>query len=172
MTTGTADPFTQPSSAKHPKVNDLFGRLLLLTPSVIEKVPGYQNKGVVDRVTADVVVLDGGEFEGSPTPALITDMYFSQAALVGTLRKALRTGQPVLGRLYRNPTKDNSSKYPTREALEAAFTAWRPGQEAIQYVWTLEGFTEDEAAVARQYLATSQTRVAAPAPAQDEKPPF
>jgi hypothetical protein len=114
-----------PPPDRGPRVRDIYGRLLLISPKKIEtvvnrlsKVPGEMQ----DRMTVDIVVLDGGPlaFGGAPEatppkphdrtveiPYLIEGLWMSQVGLVSQCREALAnklSGLPgkqtmVLGRL-------------------------------------------------------------------------
>jgi hypothetical protein len=154
--TAGADPFAPPAlQAERPRILDLYGRLLLVIPKRLERgVASATLKNtdgspqIQDRMTTDVIVLDGGplDFGGKPegappiphtkrvdTPHRFTDMYVSSKGLVSQSREALakrEAGQPgmVLGRL-------------TREA-------------GNNKPWLLAPYNDAEANVARQYLAT------------------
>lgn len=163
MTQAVADPFSAPASGggKYPKLeirdenneivrdddNCLRGRLLMITPLKSEIVADKLSKtpgATQERITADVVVLDGSpigppEGEREATPAAFDGMYFSQKALVSQLRKALKANMAgadprrmVLGRLEKEPPKEKG-RYPT---------------------WVLRDFTPEDAQKARDYLAT------------------
>lgn len=148
------DPFAQPASSSFPKLYEMFGCLLLIKPTELGKGPDYNDKTkLVDRITADVTILDGepeGEWE---VGQVISEMYLSQASLIGVLKPALRKNGMILGRLHRAPTKDNKDKYPTPEALEAAMAKVKPGQPQINYTWKLAEFTPEDAAKARDFLS-------------------
>lgn len=139
----------------YPKMNDLEGKLVLLRPSVEERVPGYQGKGTQQRITADTVVFeDDGSFE------VFDDMYWSQAGVVPSCRKALKPGSLpyVLGRLQMFPAKTSKDAgIDTPEKLGEALAAWakKGGKgEKPQFFWGLDAFTDEDAAHARKYLAT------------------
>lgn len=153
--TGGDDPFSGPApqQARGPRLRDLYGRLLLLVPQKLEQgIPNRLQPGTTqDRMTTDVVVLDGGPiaFGGRPeaTPPVPHDksaqvphrtpgMYVSSAGLISQCREALTKraqGQPgmVLGRLTTGNAKE-------------------PGQNAP---WLLTPPSEQDKQVARQYLA-------------------
>jgi hypothetical protein len=151
------DPFAQPSGGgDFPKLNELFGMLLLISPKLIEEVPDKFSSVVpapmVKRLTADTTVLTGlraGEtFEA---------MYWSQKPIVSAARSAMDKGVPaILGTLRRVPIGQDKkeNKYPTLEAFEAALEAWRPAMGApIRFAWILDKFTEGDAQIAREFLA-------------------
>lgn len=120
-------PFGAPAApiAKRPRILDLYGRLLLIMPKKIETVPNKLAKvpgEMQDRMTADIVVLDGGPlaYGGAPekmppkphdmvvqVPYLIVGLWMNQVGLVSQCREALAnklSGIPgrqtmVLGRL-------------------------------------------------------------------------
>jgi hypothetical protein len=123
---GGEDPFSGPApqQARGPRVQDLYGRLLLLVPHKLEEgIPNRLQPGTTqDRMTADVIVLDGGtiHYGGAPEkvppvphtksaePPLRTPRQFiSNSGLISQCRKALVRRQQgqidmVLGRLTRS----------------------------------------------------------------------
>lgn len=160
-TTATAtapgdDPFSGPApqQPRGPRIRDLYGRLLLLVPHKVEEgIPNRLQPGETqDRMTADVIVLDGGAiaYGGRPeaTPPTPHDktanvphrtdrMFISQAGLISQCREALAKrlrGQPgmVLGRLR-------------------VGDAPRPGANPP---YLLDPPTDADKAMARAYLAT------------------
>lgn len=153
-----ADPFGQPPTSSYPKMEDLDKRLLLIKPSLIEKVMQTfegQDPKEVERITADVSVLDGGELLGEDVPATFDAMFISQAALVGSLKPALRSGGMILGRLRKFPTKGNKDKYPTPEDVERALAAYFASggkSEKVNFSWKLQEFTPEDAQKARAFL--------------------
>lgn len=156
MTHPVQDPWSAPAviPTTFPSVQSFHGRLLLLTPRKIDLVPNKQNPTqMVERMTVDVTVVDGvgpvqlfsnrqatGQFlEGPDFPGV----YFSQGRIVNQLRKALESGGKVLGRpgLYKE------------------------GQPAGQgNPWGLVDPTEQDAQIARQFLANRTVTAAIPAP--------
>ena len=157
------DPFAQPASSLFPKVDQLGGRLLLIKPKLIEVVPkpaefGGKPGETQERVTADVVVLDGGEIVGEEAPTKFSDMYISQQSLVGVLKGALRQNTATLGRLFQFPVKADAATYPTRQALAEARAAWLAAGavgQAPRYTWKLEEFMPADAEVAREWLKSN-----------------
>jgi hypothetical protein len=153
------DPFSQPSGGgSYLKPVDLFGALILLTPIKIEEVKDNFDKGadpkLVERLTADTVVLDGvhagKEFDA---------MWWSNAPIVGSGKAALeRRSGAILGRLFRFPIGEDkkAGKYQTPADIEAALTAWRPGMPNVRFSWKLAPFNPEDAQVARAYLASKQ----------------
>lgn len=149
------DPFSGPApqQPRGPRLRDLYGRLLLVVPVKLEKdVPNRREPGKTqDRMTADVIVLDGGPiaYGGTPekTPSVPHDktaqvphktaaQYISAAGIISQCREALAKrmlGQPgmVLGRLTVGQAKE-------------------PGHNAP---WLLSVPTDADKALARQYLA-------------------
>lgn len=149
------DPFGAPApqAPRGPRLRDIYGRLVLLVPTKLEiGVPNRLQAGTTqDRMTADVIVLDGGPiaFGGKPeatpptphdktaqVPHKTAGMYISSTGLISQCRDALAKralGQPgmVLGRLGVGQAKE-------------------PGQNAP---WLLTPFTPADAALARAYLA-------------------
>lgn len=155
---GGTDPFGAPAPrADRPTMLCLPGRLLLIIPKRMEyQVPVKNPKPGMpthqDRLTADVIVLDGGtlHYGGDPgarpprphtktteVPLKIEGMYISQAGLLSQARDEIAKMQRgemgmLLGRLSWG---------------EAA-----PGQNAP---YLLQKFTPEEAAVARAWLAAN-----------------
>lgn len=138
---GEAEQFeSAPNVSSYPKVDELRGHLLLVRPTKLEEgilssfskpgKPQYQ-----DRITTDVVVLDGPLDNFDETE--FTDMYISQSRLVAQLKKAVKTRGMILGRL----------------------DTFRPGEKAEQgNPWGLAPYTESDAIQARQYLESEAKR--------------
>lgn len=136
-----ADPFDNPApqAAKGPRIRDMYGRLLLIIPHKLEEQVKSRftdkdgNIQYEDKMTADVIVLDGGpiHYGGKPekvppiphnktadVPLKNARMLISLAGLVSQCREALAkkltTGQPgmVLGRLSVGEARgDNNAPY-------------------------------------------------------------
>jgi hypothetical protein len=120
------DPFASPARGSFtPK--DLNGRLLLITPHMVEK-DITTDYGVSDAIRADVVVLDGDDAPDEKENVLIF-----QKALQGNLRGQLGKGK-VLGRLGQGEAKK--------------------GQSAP---WILADPTEADKVMARAYIASHQS---------------
>jgi hypothetical protein len=165
------DPFGQPAGGGgFPKVADLFGCLLLIKPIKVESVPDYQDRTKMrDQLTADVTVIDGPPepYAGTePNPYVgktYNNMWLNNKTLVTAGEAALRDGTPaILGRLWRFPqtSEVKAGKYTDRhdlEAKEAEIQAnWRPGMPAPEppkIAWGLEKYTDEEAQMARDFLA-------------------
>lgn len=151
------DPFRQPTRSAFPKMDDLEGSLVLIKPSLVETVPGYQGKGMVDRVTADVAVFGPEGIEE------YEDMYLSQAGLVPSCKQALKPGAKpfVLGVVTMVPSKNAREKgYDTPEKIKAAVTEWakKGGKgEKPQFAWGLAEYSDDQAQRAREYIVSKQT---------------
>jgi hypothetical protein len=153
----SGDPFGDPApqAPRGPRLQEMAGRLILITPKLTERVLSSDPKraGEYDtRMTADVVILDGGPCayggkpEGRPPtahtqtaqiPHRNRDMYISSVGLVSQCREALerrQRGEPgmVLGRLGYG------------EAKRADYSA----------PWLLSAATDADKAIARAYLAT------------------
>lgn len=157
----SGDPFGDPApqAARGPRLREMYGRLVLITPKLVERVPARDEKaraqshdGKVDRMTADVVILDGGPcaYGGEPEkpggaphdkvaqpPHRNRDMFISSAGLISQCRDALakrQAGQPgmVLGRLRVGAAKQADYNPP----------------------WLLDPATDADKAIARAYLAT------------------
>lgn len=164
--TPAGDPFAQPASSSFPKIDQMDGRLLLIRPTKIETVAKPEKFGgkpgeTQERITADLIVLDGGELMGEEAPHRYTDMFISQQSLVGVLKGALNKRTSTLGRLFKFPVKADLGTYPTRQALAEAIAAWRveiaAGRNATEprFTWKLEEFTPADADVAREYLKSN-----------------
>jgi hypothetical protein len=132
----------------------MFGRLVLITPIKVEfGIPNRLQPGTTqDRMTADVVILDGGPcaYGGQPekpggkphdkwaqVPHRTRGQYISSVGLISQCREALerrRKGQPgmVLGRLYVGESTD-------------------PAKEGA---WLVSDPTDADKALARAYLST------------------
>lgn len=153
------DPFGQPSTGggSYPRVYELFGELVLIKPIKIETVPSKHNEGqMVDRLTADTVVLTG-EFAGEEYDG----MHWYQAPIAGAGKTAMKQGVPaILGRVLRFPTAQDkkSGTYSTKEDVEAALANWKVGQPNIRFAWALEQFTEEDANIARAYIASKEAK--------------
>lgn len=154
-TTSDVDPFDAPApqQARGPRIRDLYGRLLLIVPKKLEEnLPNRLQVGKFqDRLTADVIVLDGGPipFGGKPEavppvphdktaqlPHKTAGQYISNVGLIAQCRVALAKraqGQPgmVLGRLGVGVAKEEGQNAP--------------------YVLSVP--TEADKTLARQYLA-------------------
>lgn len=135
-----ADPFGAPApQSDRARVRDCAGRLLLIMPKKVETVRNSLDRknpdATQDRMTADIVILDGGPilYGGNPearqnpkahdrthdVPWKMTGSYVSNVGLVSQCRDALhehlraKSGQPpkgptmVLGRLYQGPAGEN-----------------------------------------------------------------
>jgi hypothetical protein len=150
------DPFSGPApqAPRGPRLRDSYGRLLLLIPRKLEEdVPNLLQPGTTqDRMTADVVILDGGpiSYGGTPetTPSIPhtkvagvpfkTDrMFISSVGLISQCREALAKraqGKPgmVLGRL----------------------TVGQQSKPGLQPPWLLTPPTDADKAIGRAYLAT------------------
>lgn len=151
---GGADPFANSDPAKPapkgPRLRDLYGRLLILVPSKVETVPNrLGNPGETqDRMTADVVVLDGGTvaYGGKPeemppvphdktaeVPYKFPAMFISSVALISQCRDALaarQQGKPgmVIGRLTKGEDTGKGNPpwilTPATDADKAIGRAW------------------------------------------------
>lgn len=152
---GGDDPFSGPApqAPRGPRLRDLYGRLLLIIPIKLETgIPNRLGKpgDTQDRMTADVIVLDGGPiaFGGKPeamppvphdktatVPHKTDRQYISSTGLISQSRLALAKraqGQPgmVLGRLTKGAATEKGEP-----------------------PWLLTDPTDADKALARQYLA-------------------
>lgn len=149
------DPFTDPSAGggSRPKMADMYGRLLLISPEKIDQQPSLNDASkMVDRLTATVVIVDPGQvaFGGNPqeippiphtmfedAPYKVDSMFISAVGVVNQCRDALRARElktggstMVLGRLKKGEQKDSTKKAP----------------------WRLEPASEEDKELARAYL--------------------
>lgn len=155
---GGDDPFDDPAPQRPrgPRPQELYGRLVLIIPKLLEKVastdPEKPAGTMVERLTADVVVLDGGPiaFGGRPEamppvphnqvgelPYRNQGMYVSAVGIISQCRDALekrRQGKPgmVIGRVTVGTQNDPRKKPP----------------------YLLDKATDADRALARAYLAT------------------
>jgi hypothetical protein len=157
------DPFDNPAAqtAKGPRLRDMYGRLLIVIPRKLEtgvvsrNLPADPVTGqpkTQDRLTADVIVLDGGtiHYGGKPeeqppvahdkaaeVPVKFSGMYISAVGLISQCREALAKtvsqGRPgmVIGRLLRG--QDSGKGNPP---------------------WLLQPATPEDRAIGKAYLAT------------------
>jgi hypothetical protein len=151
---GGADPFANSDpakpAAKGPRLRELYGRLLILIPAKVEVVPNRLGKPgeTQDRMTADVVVLDGGtiHYGGKPeevpsvphdktaeVPHKFPSMFISSVALISQCRDALASrqqGKPgmVIGRLTKGEDTGKGNPpwilTPATDADKAIGRAW------------------------------------------------
>jgi len=156
------DPFANsdpsPQAPRSPRFRELYGRLIILVPKRLEKglVSGrFKNPDgsavIQDRMTADLIVLDGGtiHYGGEPekvppiahdktaeVPARWNDTFISFAGIISQCRDALAAraaGRPgmVIGRLTKGT--DSGKGNPP---------------------WLITPATDADKALGRQYLAT------------------
>ena len=152
------DPFSGPAPQRPrgPRMRDMHGRLLLIRPLFVEKHkstdPTTHQETEKDRMTADVIILDGGpiHFGGTPeklpsiphdrvadVPFKIDGMFISAVGIISQCRDALEkkrrneSGAIVLGRLGVGQARNADSSPP----------------------YLLSPYTEAEANIARAYLA-------------------
>jgi hypothetical protein len=106
----TTDPFADPDTAAADESGDfltneeLIGRHVIIVPKTLETIKGEgawpdgREKTDYDRVTSDIIVLDGRRNPKiKQFPHLERDKYVSNRSIVAELRKYVGTGQPVLG---------------------------------------------------------------------------
>jgi hypothetical protein len=119
--------FADPSAigGTRPAVRDLVGRVVVIKPTRYEeRVPGVDPGTFQERITADVLILDGGhlEFGGNPTrgrpnllavnaPYLTQGMYISNTNIVGAVRDQTGKGV-VLGRIVQGRSNDPKRNAP------------------------------------------------------------
>lgn len=155
---GGTDPFDDPAPPrpKGPRLDEMYGRLVLVIPKGMDKGKSTEADGttsVYDRMSADVIVLDGGPMpyggkpngrpptphdKVAPIPHREVAMYISAKAIISMCRVAWdkrQRGEPgmVLGRL-------NYGEQPADPKMTAP--------------WILDKASDADRALARQYLAT------------------
>jgi hypothetical protein len=154
---GGTDPFDDPAPRrpKGPRLEEMYGRLILIMPKGMDRGKGTDSQGNAteyDRMTADVIILDGGPiaFGGDPSgrppvphdqwaqvPHRNVAMFISAGGLISQSRDAWakrQRGEPgmVIGRLAVGEKKNPQHQAP----------------------WILDKATDADKALARQYLAT------------------
>jgi hypothetical protein len=156
-TPGAGDPFGQkPSEVKtssFPKMDELNGKLLVIQPTKLERVPNRFGKegDMQDRVTADVTVINEANPRASETHR---DMYLSQGALVGQVKGFIETRGLLLGRMRRHVAKGTPDATVTSrttinspDTVDLMIQEWvaagAPGTKP-QFSWKLADFTEAE----------------------------
>jgi hypothetical protein len=148
----------------YPKIDELNGKLVLLTPSKAEEVVKPKSFGgkpgeTQTRITTDVVVFN----EDGSVADTYEDMYFSQVGVVNACKRALKPGAKkfVLGRIARVPSdigKKQAGKFDSTEKIEAGLKkhfASNGKEEKPNFSWGLTDFTDEEAAHAMAYLSKS-----------------
>lgn len=132
--------FQQPSAGSDFRAKDHIGHLLLIYVRELRENIVTQY-GTSDAISADVVVLT------DPSgPRCETQVLFFQKPLIGSLRNSIG-GEPVLARLGQGTAK--------------------PGQSAP---YILNPYTEQDAAIATQYLQSVGGNPFVPAPAFAQAP--
>jgi hypothetical protein len=124
----STDPFSAPAVSSDTKITEFAGDLLLITPTSYEEEVKTVH-GEKDAVKANVVVIDEKRPERSDVHE---NLLIFQGRLIGQTKPFVGKGL-VLGRL--------------REAKELK----KPGQSAP---WILDDPTDEEKALAREYLAS------------------
>jgi hypothetical protein len=152
------DPFGQPQSGgEYPKIVDLNGCLLLLTPAKIDTVPAYgaKNGETEERLTADLIVVDGPTGNAYIGEAF-DSMWFNQGSIVKSGRLALKNRQGmILGRLVRVPTKETRIAHNVESAVEyeGLLERWDFRRaKAPSFAWVLREYTPEDAVLARKFL--------------------
>lgn len=172
--------FTAPPPAgqayPRPKLSDLRGRLVLIRPTALDrgiKAPGTDPNKLQDRITADIVVLDGGALafggsmqQGRPNthqdpamPVGYKGVFLSQKSVVTQLQGYLP-----------GPTNPAGGRCLARVGLGTSST---PGNNAP---YRLDDPSNEDIALAHQYLAGEQTgnlpfrSTAEPVPGQQAAP--
>lgn len=119
--------FADPSAigGTRPAIRDLVGRIVVIKPTRYEeRVPGVDPGTFQERITSDVLILDGGrlEFGGNPArgrpnllavnvPFLTQGMYISNTNVVGAVRDQVGRGV-VLGRIVQGRSNDPKRNAP------------------------------------------------------------
>lgn len=155
---GGTDPFDDPAPPRPrgPRLEEMSGRLLLVIPKGMDKGKGTDDKGNAteyDRMTADVIVLDGGPmaYGGKPTgrPPVPHDK-------VGQIPWR-EVGMYITGKAIISQARDAWAK---RQRNEPGMVVGRlgygeqPADPKFQAPWVLEKATPADKDIARAYLAT------------------
>lgn len=128
--TAVDDPFgVKPSEIKtseYPTMDDLDGRIIVMQPTLAEKVAkpaqfGGKPGEMQDRITADVTVIDSASPKDSKTYA---DMYISQGALCGQLKGLVPVRGMLLGILRRHKAKGTPDGANTPDEVDAMLAKW------------------------------------------------
>lgn len=155
----SGDPFAQPASGggTFPKAGELIGELVMLSPTKIEQQQKYRAPAgeMQDRLTATTVVLTGERAGQS-----YDEMWWTNSSIVKAGRAAMSKGQRmILGRLRRFPinedVKAGKFKAGDWEGVEAALKTWAADPLKVEkpsFAICLDQYTEEDAAVAREYL--------------------
>jgi len=153
MAETTQDPFDDPgSSSTYPSFKQLRGRVLIVRPTKLEKgLPNTLQPGQTrDRMTADVVVLDGDPItarlddddnetpfdEPLVPPFKLEDMYISGNKLISECKGKLPAGDKPAGLVIGELTK---------------LPPLKAGQKGA---WSLKAATDEQKALGRKYLAS------------------
>lgn len=160
--------------ATRPAVRDFADRVVVIRPTRFEKdVPGVEAGKLQDRITADVLVLDGGPMEfggnvrrGKPqtmvveTPFLVKSMYISNTNMVQAVQAQVGKGV-VLGRVVEGKASNPAHNNP--------FNLNEVPQDDPKYAAAVQVYT---AVVNDQFVNPEPTRIgAAPATQATYVPP-
>ena len=149
------DPFGAPVS-EFVKLDDVLGRLVLITPSTIiegiaSTLKGQEGK-TYDAVRAQVVVLDGPPSEKiDAVPAVLEDFRLSGASIVPAVMARFKATGPTVGGAageYDVAPKDAAVQYVLGRVAQAKSSYGTPS-------WVLNGYDSKDAEAARQYLASA-----------------
>jgi len=114
---------------------DHLGKLLLIWPLAQEEVK-TADYGEKEAIRADMAVLDGED-----GPEELPDILVFPLVLQGQLRKGIRTGKPVLGRLGQGDAKLDSR-----------------GKEKQKPPWKLFPASDSDRDLAAKYVMTRQAK--------------
>ncbi len=169
-----ADPFAQPAEggAAGPRVRDLDRRLVMVHKLSEEMRQGLKHKegdALVRTLTCDVAVLSGGmimmspsqnDLEGvvqewKPAPSVVEGMWINQKGLVNRLKKPIS-----LGWITRSPMEalvkigiDTPAKLNAK--IDEDPRILNDDRWSTNMFWTILPYSEDDAKVARDWLATA-----------------
>ena len=155
--TATADdPFGEVSrGGKFPKPAELLGKLMIMSPVKVEQVQRPNSKDMQDRWSVDTYV-----FNEDGTVDEYESMYWSQTSIADAMRKAKKTGKPVVGTLHLVPAQSSKKNYADEAALlqDEGIQFWLKrggsGLPPTPVAWVLEPATaEQRAKAATWYLA-------------------
>ncbi len=148
------DPFAKPSDIKtndFPKFEELIGELLVIQPTLSEKVPSMDDKSkMVTRVTADVTIVDLADPAGSRT---VKDMYISNA-IASKLVPLIETRGLLLGTPVRGKAKLTPAGFDTPEQIEAGLKK----NPRMSFAWIMNDPTPEQHAAAMTWYRAKQGR--------------
>lgn len=104
--------FDDPGSGNNIEWEDFLGKLLIIWPFGQEEIK-TNDYGEKDAIRADMVVLDGAD-----GPEELPDILVFPLVLQGQLKRNIKTGKPVVGRLGQGEAKGKQN--PPWKLMEAS----------------------------------------------------